>query len=357
MILDSIRKIVTGNHLPEAEMQTVMLEMIDGTASRAQVASFVTALRMKGETVAEITGATRALRSKITALRLNNHLVNLDRDDINVEDETILATGNTAEDGTNIFNVATATTFVVAGGGVKVVRHGNWVKSRYVSAAEVLQSLGVKLDISRTDVEKCIESVGIGFLFAPRFHGVMRYVDNIRAEIGIRTIFNLISPMANPAGASAHVLGVYEPSLTETMARVLNNLGAKEAFIVYGEDTLDEISIYGPTRISRLKDGQITSFYLEPEECGLKRAGREAMRGGDARQNSRIIREIFSGEASPQRDMVLLNSAAAFVAARLDPDLKAGVDRAAAVIDSGKAAEKLEALVNFTSSCSYFCRE
>ena len=182
-------------------------------------------------------------------MQINNHLINLDRDDINLEEETILATSKNGAKGTSTFNVSSATIFVVAGGGVRVVRQGNWPKYGFIGAADVLQHLGVKLDISRSDVQRCIEEVGIGFLFAPMLHGIMRYVDEIRVEMGIRTIFNLIGPLANPAGAAAHVLGVYDPSLTEKMANVLKKLGAREAFVVFGEGTYDEISICGPTRV------------------------------------------------------------------------------------------------------------
>ncbi len=285
MIKESIRKIIIGRDLSEAEMERAMTELIDGKATASQVGSFLTALRMKGETVDEITGAARALRSRMVKLQMNNHLINLDRDDINVEEETILETSNAGESGSKTFNISTATTFVVAGGGIRVARHGNRTASNYLGAADVLENLGVNLDISRTDVERCIEEVGIGFFFAPIFRGPMRYVADLRKEIGIRTIFNLIGPLTNPAGASYHLLGVYEPSLTEKMARVLKNLGAKEAFVVCGEATIDEISICGSTTIAHLNNGQVKSFVIEPEEYGFTKANPDDIFGGNAKIN------------------------------------------------------------------------
>ena len=356
MIKEAIKKIVRGNDLTESEMEITMLDILGGETTPSQVGAFLSALRIKGETVDEITGAALALKSKLTPFQLNNNLINLDRDDINLEEETILATSETGDKGTSTFNVSSATIFVVAGGGVKVVRQGNWPKYGFIGAADVLQHLGVNLDISRSDVQRCIEEVGIGFLFAPMFHGIMRYVDEIRAEIGIRTIFNLIGPLANPAGASAHVLGVYDPTLTEKMATVLKKLGAREAFVVFGEGTYDEISICGPTRVSHLKNDGVESYQLDPREFGFNTATIEALYGGSAQDNSRIINEIISGSPGPKRDVVVLNAAAAFVAAGLERDLKDGIRRAADVIDSGKAKEKLDALVGFTANCSYFTR-
>jgi len=356
MIKTAINKIVRGRELTAAETEAVMLDILAGTTSPAQAGAFLSALRIKGETAEEITGAVRALKSKLTPFEVNNNLVNLDRDDINLEEETILATSETGAKGTSTFNVSSATIFVVAGGGVKVVRQGNWPKYGFIGAADVLQHLGVNLDISRSDVQRCIEEVGIGFLFAPMFHGVMRFVDEIRVEMGIRTIFNLIGPLTNPAGASAHVLGVYEPSLTDKLATVLKNLGARQAFVVFGQGTFDEISICGPTKVSRLINDTIETTQLDPATYGFKIAAREDLYGGSAQDNARIIEDIVNGAPGPKRDMVVLNAAAAFVAAGLDKDLKDGIQRAAEVIDSGKAKEKLDALVGFTSDCSYFTR-
>jgi anthranilate phosphoribosyltransferase len=220
----------------------------------------------------------------------------------------------------------------------------------------VIENLGVKLDITSSDVERCIKEVGIGFLYAPIFHGAMKYAAGPRQEIGVRTIFNLLGPLTNPAGASAQVLGVYEPTLTEKIAHVLKRLGSREAFVVCGEGTLDEISICGPTRISHLKNGEVRTFDLTPEEVGLRRATPEAIKGGNAIENAQIIREILNGQQGPKRDIVLLNAAAAFMAVGLDSNFKEGIERAKISIDSGQAKEKLEQLVTFTQKCKPFLR-
>jgi len=354
MIKEAIGKVVGGDDLAEEEMVAVMEEIMSGGATEAQIGSFITALRIKGETVDEITGAARVMRNKATKVRLNNHAVNIDRDEINVEDETILDTCGTGGDGTNTFNVSTATAFVAAGAGVKVAKHGNRAVSSHCGSADVLENLGVKIDVTSSDVEGCIQEVGIGFLYAPLFHGAMKYAAGPRREIGIRTIFNLIGPLTNPAGASAQVLGVYEPGLTDKMASVLKRLGTREAFVVCGEGTFDEISICGPTRISHLQDGEVRTFDMTPEEYGFKRAAPEAIMGGSLGENAFIIREILDGAKKPTRDMVLLNAAAAFVAAGLDCDFKEGIERGRDSIDSGRAREKLDSLVNFTQRCRPF---
>ena len=357
MIKESITKVVRARNLTEAEMEKTMKEVFDGRASSSQIGTLATALRMKGETVDEITGAVRALRSRTMKLRSGNNFLNLDREDINVEGETIIETTDAGKAGTNTFNISTATIFVVAGAGLKVARHGNRAASMYFGAADVLSNLGVNLDISFSDVERCIEKVGIGFLFSQLSQGPMGNVAHLREEMGIRTIFNLTAPLANPACATRHVLGVYESSLTKKMAQVLLKLGETEAFVVCGEDTLDEISICGPTRISRLRNGEIKSFDIEPENFGMKRDDPESIKGGNAKENARIINEVLHGKTGPRRDVVLLNASAAFVVAGLDSRLEDGVLRAASVIDSGNARKKLDELVKFTGQCRPFFRK
>ena len=391
MIKEAIAKVVQGDDLTEKEMEDTMGEILTGKATSAQIGSFITALRIKGETVDEITGAARAVRARTEKIGLNNYLVtpirssgksfgslpnhsfrkslhptsssgfsngvNIDRDEINIEDETILDTCGTGGDGTNTFNVSTATALVVAGGGIKVAKHGHRAVSSHCGSATVLEALDLKLDITRSDVERCIHEVGIGFLYAPLFYGAMKYPTGPRREIGIRTIFNLLGPLTNPAGATAQILGVYDPELTMTMAHVLKKLGTREAFVVCGEGTFDEISICGPTRISHLKDGKINTFNITPEEYGFKRADPEDISGGNAQENARIIREILDGQRGPKRDMVLLNAAAAFMAAGLDGSFKEGIERAKESIDSGSAREKLDALISFTQKCTYFVRK
>lgn len=391
MIKEAIAKVVTGHDLKEQEMEVVMEEIMTGRATPAQIGSFITALRIKGETVNEIVGAARVMRAKATRICLNNHMVNpvrssekgfrslpnhssrktshptsssevsngvnIDRDEINVEDETILDTCGTGGGGTSTFNVSTATAFVAAGAGVKVAKHGNRAVSSRCGSADVLENLGVRLDINHSSVESCIREVGMGFLYAPLFHGAMKYAAGPRREIGLRTIFNLLGPLTNPAGATAQVLGVYAPDLTEKIANVLGRLGTKEAFVVCGEGTFDEISICGPTRVSRLKDGNVSTFTMTPEEYGFKRATPEAIKGGNARENAHIILEILDGDKGAKRDMVLLNAAAAFVAAGLDGDFKEGIERAKDSIDSGRAREKLDSLISFTQQCRAMVRK
>ncbi len=357
MIRESIAKLIQGDNLSQEEMMSTMGEVFEGNATAGQIASLVTALRIKGETVDEITGAAKALRARAVKLNLGNHLLNLDRDEINLEGETILETSDTGRESTCIFNISTATAFVVAGAGVKITRHGYRSATIYFGASEVLYNLGVNLEISPSDVERSVQEVGIGFLFTPTLQGPMRHVARVREEMGIRTIFNLIGPLMNPTGASAHVLGVYDPSLTEKMTRVLTHLGATDAIVVYGEGTLDEISICGPSRISRLVNGDVHTFSVQPEDFGFQRAECKAIYGGNSHKNAEIIRNILDAEKGPCRDVVILNAAAAFVAAGLDTDLQQGAQRAAEVIDGGMARKKLDALVEFTGRCTPFVRK
>jgi anthranilate phosphoribosyltransferase len=341
MIKEAIATVVRGDDLTEAEMIEAMEEIMEGRATQAQIGSFITALRMKGEKVDEITGAAKVMRAKAKKIAIKNPR----------EDETILDTCGTGGDSANTFNVSTVTAFVAAGGGVKVAKHGNRAVSSQCGSADVLEALGLKLDVTRSTIERCIEEVGIGFLFAPLFHAAMKYASGPRREIGLRTIFNMLGPLTNPAGATAQLLGVYDPDLTEKMAQVLEKLGTREAFVVCGEGTFDEISICGKTKISHLRHREVNTFDITPEDYGFKRADPEVIRGGTARENARIIREIMEGQRGPKRDMVLLNAGAAFVATGLDGDLDAGIQRAKESIDSGKAKEKLNSLISFAQGC------
>ncbi len=341
MIKESVAKVVIGEDLSQSEMEETMNEIMSGEATPAQIGAFITALRMKGETVEEITGAATVMRAKATKIDIT-HLV---------ADGTILDTCGTGGDGTNTFNVSTATAFVAAGGGTTVAKHGNRAVSSKCGSADVLETLGVKLNIPHSDVAKCLKEVGIGFLFAPLFHGAMKYAAGPRQEIGLRTIFNVLGPLTNPAGATAQVLGVYDQGLTEKIALVLGKLGTAQAFVVCGEGTFDEISITSPTRVSHLKDGKVQTFDISPEDFGFKRANIDAIKGGDTEENADIIKKILEGEKGPKRDMVVFNTGAAFAAAGLDPDIEKGIERAKEAIDSGKAKEKLNELVLFTQSC------
>ncbi len=350
MLKESIYKVVTRQDLTEEEMVRAMEVIMTGRATEAQIGAFITALRMKGETVTEITAAAKVMRAKATRIPIGDNLVDLDRDEINVDRETIVDTCGTGGDATSTFNVSTTTAFVVAGAGLKVAKHGNRAVSSRCGSADVIEALGINLTLTPEQVAACVHEVGIGFLFAPQLHGAMRYAIGPRREIGIRTIFNILGPLTNPAGANVQVLGVYDPDLTEPLAQVLGNLGGKSAFVVYGEGSYDEISIVGPTRVSQLKDGQVRTYTIAPEDFGLKRATLSDIKGGDVFDNARIVRQVLSGEGGPREDMVALNAAAAFIAAGLAPDFPQGIALARETILSGKAKAKLAALVEKSKS-------
>lgn len=345
MLKEVIYKVVTRQDLTEAEMVAAMEAIMEGRATEAQIGSFITALRMKGETVTEITAAAKVMRAKATRIPIGDNLVDLDRDEINVDWETIVDTCGTGGDATQTFNVSTTTAFVVAGAGLRVAKHGNRAVSSRCGSADVIEALGINLSLTPEQVAQCINEVGIGFLFAPQLHGAMRFAIGPRREIGIRTIFNILGPLTNPAGANVQVLGVYDPGLTEPLAHVLGNLGTRRAFVVYGEGSYDEISIVGPTRVSELRDGQVRTYTIAPEDFGLKRARLEDIRGGDVFENARIVRQVLAGKGGPKEDMVALNAAAAFIAAGRCADFPEGIALARETIHSGKAMEKLEALI------------
>ncbi|MFH0858760.1 MAG: anthranilate phosphoribosyltransferase [Candidatus Omnitrophota bacterium] len=353
MIKEMIEKAVKGENLTKIEAVAVMREIMDGIATVSQIASFITALRMKSETVEEITGAALVMRERAVKIKIdkaNISIVDIDRDEINLDYETIIDTCGTGGDGTKTFNISTATAFVVAGANFLVAKHGNRSVSSLCGSADVISSLGINIDIQPEKVKECIEKVGIGFLYAPLYHSAMKHALVPRKEIGLRTIFNILGPLTNPASANVQVLGVYNPDLTEKLAAVLNNLGTKSALVFYGEGSLDEISIIGKTRISQLKNGEIKTFYVEPEEFGLKKAKLEDIKGGDARENARIILDILSGqELGPKRDVVLMNAAAGFLAAGAAQDFKQGVEIARKSIDSKNALKKLEDLIKFSN--------
>ncbi len=336
MIKEAINKIVEGCSLGEEEAGRVMGEIMGGRATPAQIASFLTALRMKGETVKEITGCAREMLKRV--------------DSFNLKEDILVDTCGTGGDRSDTFNISTATAFVVAGAGLTVAKHGNRALSSRCGSADVLETLGVKLDLPKEKVKECLGKVGIGFLFAPLFHRAMKHALAPRQEMGIRTIFNILGPLTNPLGANVRLIGVYDPSLTETLAMVLKNLGVRGAFAVCGEDGLDEISIMGRTRTTQLKDGLIETYYIEPEDFGMRRAPLEEIKGGSREENAFILQRVLEGEKGPKRDVVLLNSAACLAAAGLTGDLKEGIKIAENSIDSGIAREKLEFLISFTNN-------
>ncbi len=345
MLKEWIRKLVDGRDLTRGEMIDAMEALMGGEATPAQTAAFLTALRLKGETVDEIVGAARVMREHATPIPVPGPGVSVDRDEINVEYETILDTCGTGGDATHTFNISTTTAFVVAGAGVTVAKHGNRAVSSRCGSADVLEALGVNLDVTPDQVAGFLAEIGIGFLYAPLLHSAMRHVAPVRREMGIRTIFNVLGPLTNPAGAHRQVLGVYRGELVGVLARVLGELGSERALVVHGADGLDELTITGPTRVAELRGGVVREYEVRPGEFGLDEAPVGAIRGGDARENAAIVRAVLSGEPGPRRDVVLLNAGAALAVAGVAPDVAAGVRLAGEVIDAGRALEKLDRLV------------
>jgi anthranilate phosphoribosyltransferase len=344
MIRDAIRTVVEKKDLKEEEMIGVMHEIMSGEATAAQISSFITALRMKGETIEEISGAAIVMREKATRIATG---VAVDKGEILVD------TCGTGGDSSGTFNVSTATAFVAAAAGIPVAKHGNRSISSRCGSADVLEALGVNLDITPEQVGNCVRKVGIGFLFAPMLHGAMKYAIEPRREIGVRTIFNILGPLTNPAGANVQLLGVYSPDLCEKMARVLGRLGSLRALVVCGTGNLDELTVTGETQVAELADGEVKTFTVQPEEVGFERCVLSDLSGGDTPAESAVIlRDVLGGTAGPRRDMLLLNSGATLYAAGIAPKLKSGVVRAAEILDSGAALAKLEALIKFTQSGS-----
>lgn len=348
MIKEAIAKIVRLQNLTEEEAMSAMVEIMSGEATEAQIASFITALRMKGETVDEISGCAKTMRKFATPVRVRAK-VDIDREDINVDDETIIDTCGTGGDGTNTFNVSTATAFVICACGLPVAKHGNRSVSSSCGSADVLEALGVNLNVTPEKVEECIAKIGIGFLFAPSLHGAMKYAIGPRRQIGIRTIFNILGPLANPANATAQILGVYDERLVKVLADVLNNLGTRNAWVVHGKDGLDEISIGTETVVAELSDGKVKLFNIDPAAYGFKKSVLADIKGGNALNNAMIIRSLLAGEKGPRRDIVLLNAAAGLKVGGKVKTLEEGLVIAAEAVDSGKAKEKLEMLVKLTN--------
>ena len=334
MFRENLNKIVHRNNLSETEMSEMITEIFSGNITDAQIGAFMAALATKGETFEELAGAARAMRKK--AFRIQTSATD------------VLDAVGTGGDGTNTFNISTTTAFVAAGCGVTVAKHGNRAVSSKCGSADVLETLGVKLDTPPEVVEEAIQEIGIGFLFAPLYHSAMRFAAKARKEIGLRSIFNMLGPLTNPAGANCLLLGVYAPELTEMFAQAAKLLGAKRAFAVHGHDGLDEISVCAPTRISELKDGMIRTYDITPEQFFGKIADPEDMLGGDSQKNAGITRKILEGEKGPRRDVVLLNASAALMAVGKVVDFKEGIRLAETSIDSGAATAKLEKLVRYT---------
>ena len=337
MIREAIGKVVAKEDLAEREMMAVMDEVMEGKATDAQIAAFITALRLKGETVEEVTGAARVMRQKATR--------------IDARSSIIVDTCGTGGDGMNTFNISTTAAFVVAAAGITVAKHGNRAVSSGCGSADVLEALGVNISVGPEVVEECVQQIGIGFLFAPRLHGAMKYAIGPRREIGIRTIFNMLGPLTNPAGATSQLIGVYDPALTEMFAGVLKNLGTKRAFVVHGSDGLDEATVTGETRVSELKDGLITTYNISPIDLfgETETHDVEELRGGDAAANAQITKDALSGKNGACRKIVLLNAALAIVAGEKAKTVREGIALAKECIDSGAAIKKLQALIEMSN--------
>jgi len=330
MIREGIQKVVAGQHLTRQEAYGVMQAIMAGEATPAQIACYLTALRMKGETVEEITGSAQAMRERVVPIATSR--------------TPLVDTCGTGGDAQNTFNISTAAAFVVAGAGAAVAKHGNRSVSSRCGSADVLEYLGIDLQRSPEAVSRCLEATGIGFLFAPLLHPAMQHALGPRREIGIRTVFNILGPLTNPAGAPHQILGVYHPDLTEPLAQVLLNLGAHHVFVVHGVGGLDEISTVGETRVSEGHQGRVRTYTLVPEDLGLPRASLEDLRGGDVPTNADLLVRVLEGEPGPRRDIVVANAAAGIIAAGLASDWPQAVRRAQEAIDSGAAREKLTAL-------------
>jgi anthranilate phosphoribosyltransferase len=336
-IREAIEQLVNRIHLSEEEMISVMNEIMTGEATPLQVASFLTALRMKGETVEEITGAARVMREKAHRVNVRARTVVLD-------------TCGTGGDQKGTFNISTTSAFVVAGAGVRVAKHGNRSVSSQSGSADVLGALGVKVDAPKERVEACIDEVGIGFLFAPLLHEAMKYAVQPRRDIGIRTIFNLLGPLTNPAMATHQLLGLYSGELVGPVAHVLKNLGSVRAMVVHGVEGLDEISLCGPTQVAELRDGAVQEYRIEPDALGLTRCRLEDLRGGNATESAAVVRGVLEGKKGAARDVVLLNSGAALYVSGQAASIAEGMRLAAESIDSGRAQKKLEGLVQVTNA-------
>ena len=330
-IQNALKKVLDKVDLKEVEMVSIMTQIMEGQVKDSQLGSLLTALRIKGESIEEIAGAAIVMRDK-------SENINVSRT------ETIVDTCGTGGDGANTFNISTAAAFVVAGCGLTVAKHGNKAVSSLSGSADVLRCLGVNIDADKLTVEKCLDEIGIGFLFAPMMHGAMKYAAGVRKELGFRTIFNLLGPLTNPAGANAQVIGIYDSSRLKQIASVLKLLGTRQAFVVNGSDGLDEITLTGTTNVCELVNGQVKEYTLEPENFELTACEAKDISGGTPEENANIIKNILSGEQGPKSDIVLMNASAAICAGGIAENLKVAMHLARQSIDTGSAEKKLNDL-------------
>jgi len=335
MIKEAITSLISGRSLTMEEAASVMEEIMQGEVTPAQFGAFVTALRLKGETADEIAGFASVMRTKAIRVMIADPVID------------VVGTGG---DNCNTFNISTAAALVAAGAGLKVAKHGNRAMSSQCGSADVLEALGVRIDLNAEQVQRCLQEVGIGFMFAPTFHPAMKYASAPRREIGIRTVFNILGPLTNPAGAKAQVVGVADGTLVEKLALVLKSLGCYHALVVHGEDGLDEITVTGKTKVCELKDGNINNYSISPENFGLPQASLDSLRGGTLNENAALLRRVLSGVLGPQRDVVVMNAAAALLAGDRVETLRQGAALAKEVVDGGHALAKLERLIEFSQS-------
>lgn len=328
-------KLIKHENLSENEMIEIMNDIMDGNVSAIRISAFLTALRVKGETTEEITGCAKVMRQKSLSVKIS--------------DRYAIDTCGTGGDEKNTFNVSTAAAIITAAAGVTTVKHGNRSVSSKCGSADVLDELGIKIEIQPEDIEKCIESTGFGFLFAPKFHSSMKHVAPVRKELGMRTIFNMLGPLTNPGKVKIQLMGVYDKALTEPIAQVLKQLGLDRAFVLHSEDGLDEISIFAKTKVTELKDGEIKTFYIEPRDFGIKEYDFKDVLGSGITDNADIIRDILNGTKGAPREMVLINAAAAIYLGNGAKTLQKGYDIASETIDSGKALNTLNNIVSFTN--------
>jgi len=331
----AIAHLVSGYDLTESDMESVMREVMGGDATPAQIGAFLVALRMKGECVEEISGAARVMRRYATPVATTQEVVD---------------TCGPGGDMCGTFNISTAAALIAAGAGVVVAKHGNRAMSGSVGGADVLEALGMKIDLTPERVLECLDQAGVAFLFAPAFHPAMRHAGPVRREIGVRTIFNLLGPLSNPAGAKTQLLGVFSAEWVETLAHALGKLGSQRVMVVHGDDGLDEISLTGSSLVAELDGGSVRTYRITPEELGLERCDPEALSGGDAGENAGIIRQILAGEAKPaQRDVALLNAAGAIYVAGRAPDMQQALEQARESVGSGRAGRKLGQLIELSN--------
>jgi len=334
MLKLAVLKLIEKENLCQEEMAGAMREIMDGRASLPLIGSFLTALRLKGETIEEITAGARVMREKA--------------EKVDLKDRYTLDTCGTGGDQSGTYNISTAAAFICGAAGIPVAKHGNRSVSSKSGSADVLEALGANITLSPQQVEQCVREQNIGFFFAPVFHRAMKHVAQPRKELGFRTIFNILGPLTNPSHAKAQILGVFDKELTEIMAEVLKNLGTEHALVVHGRDGLDEISSCEATKVTELKDGCIRTYHITPENFGFIKSRREEILGGDAVENAKIIRGLFEGAEGPKRDILLLNSGAALYVGGKANSIEEGIKLAVEIIDTGAAKQKLEDYIEYT---------